>query len=120
MLKESDCRKIAEKLGREFHYGKYRMWRDVPFIGNTALVADVIAPGGGYALLSLRSMEHRITMAYLLNAIRHDAHSLGLYDMRRKKHVFTTWLENLGKYPPGYFTHRVGEDLTETVVDKTA
>jgi len=119
MYTESAYKALAARLNREFHYGKYRMWDHVPFIGHTALVVDCTVHGGGYKLLPPQVFDNRIGERYITEAVLHSAHSLGEFSLRGGRH-FDTWKVCLGKYPPGFFTHRVGEDLTQTTVDISA
>ena len=101
--------KIAASLGEKIRWKKYRMWHEVPHVRNTALVVDQTIPRGGqYLLRSSPYFPARITEAYVRDAIRHDAYSLGRLTERGH---FIPWNELVGDYPPGYFSHRIGEDV---------
>lgn len=117
---EESYKALAAKLDREFHYDKYRMWHHVPFIGNTALVVDTIVHGGGYKLLPPQVFDGRLGEQYISEAVLNNAHSLGEFTLQRNQKQFATWKSRLGVYPPGYFTHRVGADLTQINVDSSA
>ena len=109
-VNESVLRSIAKSLGLPYHRRHYRMWHSVPHIGDTALVVDCVIKGGGYGLASPEQFPRKIDAAYVENAVRHHAFSLGELDTRASA-VFTPWENRVGKYPPGYFAHKVGEDV---------
>lgn len=117
---EAAYKAIAAKLNREFRYDKYRMWHHIPHIGDTALVVDVIVQRGGYKLLPPQAFDNRLGEQYISEAVASNAHSLGEYDLRNEQRRFATWKSRLGVYPPGYFTRRVGEDLTQTDLDRVS
>ena len=103
---------IARKHNTTIRYGRYRMWFNVPLINNTALVVDNIVHGGGYRLLDVQAFLHPLSPAYIDAAITAGAHSLGELDLSKNRWEFHTWKDQLGKYPAGYFTHKVGDDVS--------
>ena len=113
-LTEKLLKNIADNLNMKLTYGKYRMWHHVPFIGNTAMVVDAIEKGGGYRILPVNAFPAKLTPFYITSAIMNEAHSLGHMDLRRAGKQFTPWTEHVGDYPPGYFTHQVGNDVLIT------
>lgn len=109
-LTHEDLQKIAAEYGLKVQYRKYRMWHSVPFIGNTAMVVDEIERRGGYAIITDPSrFPSVIDCDYIRDAIDHDAVSLGKNAVRNYRYEFTPWHLLIGKYPAGYFTHKVGE-----------
>lgn len=106
---------FAKSLGKEFHNTYYRMWMGTPTIGNTALVVDCVAKGGGYFLLPWWRLPKRLTRKYIEDAIRHNAYSLGRIIVRKTTTQFIPWWECQNDYPPGYFTHKVGNISDEEV-----
>lgn len=103
---------IARKHNTTIRYGRYRMWFHVPFINDTALVVDNIVHGGGYRLLDVDFFLHPLSAEYVDAAITAGAHSLGELDLSNNRWKFKTWKEQMGKYPAGYFTHKVGDDVS--------
>lgn len=103
----------ADKCKLPITYGRYRMWKHIPFIGNTAICVDVIVRSGGYKLMPVTAFPRKIDLGYIVDAVKHGAISLGQLDMRNKNVVFTPWHQHIGEYPPGYFAHRVGDDIDE-------
>ena len=111
-MKEITLIKIAENLGARIAYKPYRMWHHVPHIGNTALVLDAIVLRGGYRLVQCESFPPEVTPEYIEQAVASNAFSLGEMDLRGRDYVFTPWEDRVGKYPAGYFTHKVGDDVS--------
>ena len=68
--------------------------------------------GGGYRIIGYKQgLPPSLTPQYAENAIRNNAFSLGALDESNPhiSPVFTPWEKRVGQYPPGYFTHQVGE-----------
>lgn len=102
---------LSEKSGKPIHYEKYRMWHGVPFIGDTAMVVDETVPGGGQRIIMPPMIfPEQVTEEYALAAIKNHAYSLGDYYVRKFSTDFIPWDERTW-YPPGYFTHKIGDDL---------
>lgn len=95
---------IAKAVGVKPHRDKYRMWHQVIYIGQTAMVFDEVVMGGGYAITPLECNRAEFYKAYAIEAVKNGAFSLGEY----RRGIFTPWHKRIGKYPPGYFTHQVG------------
>ena len=95
---------IAAAVGLKPHRDKYRMWHQVIYIGETAMVFDEVVMGGGYAICPLDERPASFKIGYVIEAIKNHAFSLGEYS----RGSFIPWNQRIGKYPPGYFTHQVG------------
>ena len=103
---------ISAAVGVKPHRDKYRMWHHIPFIGKTAMVFDERAKGGGYASTPIEHYDNTSEMQkYAIEAIKHRAFSLG--EGKPGRMNFVPWHKRIGKYPPGYFSHRVGIDVKE-------
>jgi len=98
---------ISKAVGIKPHRDKYRMWHDVIYIGETAMVFDEVVIGGGYAILPYERSAHiHVPYSYIIDAVKNQAFSLGQFG--GKKVDFIPWYQRIGKYPPGFFTHQVG------------
>lgn len=114
---QNDLEKISKKLGAPIHYEKYRMWHNVPHIGKTALAVDFTDWKGGYGILQEpKDYPKEITPEYVEEAINAGAVSLGSCTVKLSEKFGTPkfsnlrpYTETMGTYPPGYFTHRVGD-----------
>ena len=104
-----DLNHVAERFRTRIRYKKYRMWMSVPHINNTAMVLDETVFRGGQRLMqSPPRFPSQVNEEYAADAVSHNACSLGR--ITESGH-FIPWSELVGKYPPGYFTHRIGEDV---------
>lgn len=102
---------IAEAVGIKPHRDKYRMWHNVIYIGETAMVFDEVVMRGGYAILPYEESAYIHTpRSYIIEAIQHRAFSLGEFAFGSPN--FKPWYKRVGDYPPGYFTHMVGSDVS--------
>lgn len=107
-LIHNDIQTIAKELGLKVTYRKYRMWHQVPFIGNTAMVVDEVEERGGHAIISNPSQYPReIDARFIIEAIQSNAISLGRVQIRGFKYGFTPWYGLIGDYPAGFFSHKV-------------
>lgn len=109
----SIIQEICRENGFKIHYGKYRMWHSVPFIGKTALVIDDRIYNGGYCIIQNPNLfPDVVDKKYILDAINAGAFSLGEFiKNKRETPVFTPFDKRTG-YPAGFFTHKVGEDVS--------
>lgn len=102
---------IANAVGIKPHRGKYRMWHNVIYIGETAMVFDEVVMGGGYAITPYEESAFiHVPRSYIIDAVQHRAFSLGEYGSRSGG--MTPWYKRVGKYPPGFFTHQVGAGVS--------
>lgn len=100
---------IGKILNIKPHYGKYRMWHSVPFIGNTAFVIDETVPGGGQRLIHADDFPDHITNEYIIDAIHNNAFSIGALERKRTGgRIFTPWYSRK-TFPSGYYTHSIGK-----------
>lgn len=98
---------ISKAVGIPPHRDKYRMWHQVTYIGQTAMVFDEAVRGGGYAIIPYENFAAvNLPASYAIEAIQNQAFSLGEYSYHTRK--FVPWAQRIGRYPPGYFTHQVG------------
>lgn len=113
-LTSKQVRELARKMNLPFENKRYCMFNDVYYIGNTALVVDrILRTGGSGIYKDPRQFPREVTLKYMINAIRNNAHSLGVMEEWDYGSEFHPWNECVGKYPPGYFTHKVGYDMFE-------
>ena len=102
---------IANAVGIKPHRAKYRMWHHVIYIGETAMVFDEVVRGGGHSILPYEKASYLdIPKSYIIEAIQNKAFSLGQFGSRLGG--LLPWHERIGKYPPGYFTHKIGSDVS--------
>lgn len=111
-MTHEDIRKLAAELGEKVRYGKYRMWHQVPFIRNTAIVVDEVERRGGHAIITdPKKFPSLISIKFIREAIENDAISLGRNQPRNFRYDFAPWYNLIGNYPAGFFTHRVGDNI---------
>lgn len=107
-LTYEDIQSIAKELDMKITHRKYRMWHQVPFIGETAVVVDEIEIRGGHAIVTNpKRFPPLIDRQFIVDAIRNDAISLGKIQLKDYRYDFSPWYNLIGHYPAGYFTHMI-------------
>lgn len=108
--------KICAEHNFKVTYKTYRMWHDVPHINNTALAVDEYVDGGGQRIITNpKDYPKELTEEMILDAIQNGAYSLGRFSRKspiRGSAMFTPWQDVANDYPPGFFTHRLGSDVS--------
>lgn len=109
-------RNLCEKYGVKLEYRPYRMWHSVPHIHKTALVVDEYMKAGGHRIvMEPKHFPSAVTEDMIKEAIEHGAYSLGriiYHGTTNRRYTFIPWHNLVGDYPPGYFTHRIGIDVS--------
>ena len=109
-------RNLCEKYGVKLEYRPYRMWHSVPHIHKTALVIDEYMKAGGHRIITEpQRFPGEVTEDMIKEAIEHNAYSLGRIIRNGNagtRETFVPWYNLVGDYPPGYFTHRIGIDVS--------
>ena len=116
MPKINLIQKICAERGVKPIYRQYRMLHDVPHIHKTALVVDEFLEGGGQRIIKdPKLFPVELTEEMIIGAIENGAYSLGRFIRKGaagSKAQFIPWYNLVGVYPPGYFTHRLGFDVS--------
>ena len=102
---------LSERLGAPLHRDRYRMWKNVWHLGNTALVFDVVVPGGGYKIAQSQDYPSFCDIEYIEGAVKERASSLGEITITEKGCRYKYWREMLGKRAPGFYLGKVGIDI---------